>query len=89
MGPVLVPPDHEVPLLTVTASHVIEMEDAAVASESSETPITIEKSSLDIANEDLPQTITKRGGTEDRVQDEVAYEIPPTRNASTTGVTLE
>ncbi|GJU55461.1 hypothetical protein Tco_1229175 [Tanacetum coccineum] len=54
---------HEVPLLTVTASHVIEMEDAAVASESSETPSTIEKSPLDFANEDPPQTITKRGRT--------------------------
>ncbi|GJY08953.1 hypothetical protein Tco_0377138 [Tanacetum coccineum] len=56
---------HEVPLLTVTASRVIEMEDAAVASESSETPSTIEKSPLDFANEDPPQTITKRGRTED------------------------
>ncbi|GJW01960.1 hypothetical protein Tco_1560816 [Tanacetum coccineum] len=80
---------HEVPLLTVTASRVIEMEDAAVASESSGTPSTIEKSPLDFANEDPPQTITERGGTEDRVQDEVAYEIPPTGNASTTGVALE
>ncbi|GJV61163.1 hypothetical protein Tco_1467263 [Tanacetum coccineum] len=79
---------HEVPLLTVTASRVIEM-DAAVASESSRTPSTIEKSPLDFANEDPPQTITERGGTEDRVQDKVAYEIPPTGNASTTGVALE
>ncbi|GKE02642.1 hypothetical protein Tco_1390625, partial [Tanacetum coccineum] len=54
---------HEVPILTVTVSRVIEMEDVAVASECS--------------------------GTEDRVQDEVAYEIPPTGNASTTGVALE
>ncbi|GJU34047.1 hypothetical protein Tco_1182401 [Tanacetum coccineum] len=80
---------HEVPLLTVTASRVIEMEDVVVASESSETPSTIEKSPLDFANEDPPQTITERGGTEDRVQDEVAYEIPSTGNASTTGVALE
>ncbi|GKD66785.1 hypothetical protein Tco_1308893 [Tanacetum coccineum] len=80
---------HEVPLLTVTASRVIEMEDAAMTSESSGTPSTIEKSPLDFANEDPPQTITERGGTEDRVQDEVAYEIPPTGNASTKGVALE
>ncbi|GJV68732.1 hypothetical protein Tco_1484241 [Tanacetum coccineum] len=80
---------HEVSLLTVTASRVIDMEDAAVVSESSGTPSTIEKSPLDFANEDPPQTITKRGGTEDQVQDEVAYEIPPTGNASTTGVALE
>ncbi|GKC94873.1 hypothetical protein Tco_1160315 [Tanacetum coccineum] len=44
----------EVPLLTVTASRVIEMEDAAVASESLGTPSTIEKSPLDFANEDPP-----------------------------------
>ncbi|GJU34050.1 hypothetical protein Tco_1182404 [Tanacetum coccineum] len=60
---------HEVPLLTVTASRVKEIEDAAVASESSGRPSTIEKSPLDFANEDPPQIITKRGGTEDRVQD--------------------
>ncbi|GKC92722.1 hypothetical protein Tco_1158164, partial [Tanacetum coccineum] len=59
------------------ASRVIEMEDAAMTSESSGTPSTIEKSPLDFANEDPSQTITKRGETEDRVQDEVAYEIPP------------
>ncbi|GJU05247.1 hypothetical protein Tco_1121677 [Tanacetum coccineum] len=34
---------HEVPLLTVTASRVIDMEDAAVVLESSGTPSTIEK----------------------------------------------
>ncbi|GKB71703.1 hypothetical protein Tco_0933115, partial [Tanacetum coccineum] len=44
---------------------------------------------LDFSNEDPPQTITERGGTEDLVQDKVAYEIPPTRNASTTRVALE
>ncbi|GJX09316.1 hypothetical protein Tco_0199175 [Tanacetum coccineum] len=80
---------YEVSLLIVTTSRVIDMEDAAVVSESSRTPSTIEKSSLDFANEDPPQTITVRGGTEDQVQDEVAYEIPQTENASTTGVALE
>ncbi|GKG09597.1 hypothetical protein Tco_0338343, partial [Tanacetum coccineum] len=45
------------------------MEDAAVASESSGTPSTIENSPLDFANEDPPQTITEKGGTEDQVQD--------------------
>ncbi|GJR50623.1 gypsy type transposase [Tanacetum coccineum] len=80
---------HKVPLLTVTASRVIEMEDAVVALESSRTPSIIEKSQPDFANEDPPQKITERGRTEDRVRDEVAYEIPLTGNASTTGVTLE
>ncbi|GKA86598.1 hypothetical protein Tco_0808309 [Tanacetum coccineum] len=45
---------HEVPLLTVTANRVIDMGDAAAASESSRTPSMIEKSPLDFANEDPP-----------------------------------
>ncbi|GJV55404.1 hypothetical protein Tco_1456409 [Tanacetum coccineum] len=45
---------HEVPLLIVTTSHVIDVEDAAVVSESSGTPSTIEKSPLDFAKEDPP-----------------------------------
>ncbi|GJT66835.1 hypothetical protein Tco_1018315 [Tanacetum coccineum] len=57
---------HEVPLLTVTASRVIEMKDTAVASGSSGTPSTLEKSPLDFANEDPPQMITKMGGTADQ-----------------------
>nr|GEY05175.1 hypothetical protein [Tanacetum cinerariifolium] len=76
---------HEVSLLTVTASRMIEMEDVVVASESSGTPSTLEMSPLDFANEDPPQTITERGGAEDQVQDEVAYEIPTTENASNPG----
>nr|GEX12951.1 hypothetical protein [Tanacetum cinerariifolium] len=80
---------HEVSLLTVSASRVIEMEDVVVASESSGTPSTLEMSPLDFANEDPPQTITERGGAEDQVQDEVAYEIPTTENASNPGVALE
>nr|GFB89419.1 hypothetical protein [Tanacetum cinerariifolium] len=50
---------NEVPLLTVTVSRVIDMEDVAMASESSGTPSTIEKSPLDFANEDQPQIITE------------------------------
>nr|GEY59607.1 transposase (putative), gypsy type [Tanacetum cinerariifolium] len=57
---------HEVPLLTVTASRVIGMEDVAVASESSGTPSTIEKSSLNFVNEDQPQIITK--GVEQKIK---------------------
>ncbi|GKD87309.1 hypothetical protein Tco_1358463 [Tanacetum coccineum] len=55
---------HEVPLLTTTASRVIDMEDVVAMSTSSGTPSAIEKSSLDFANEDLPLTITNRGETE-------------------------
>ncbi|GJR93919.1 hypothetical protein Tco_0266093 [Tanacetum coccineum] len=46
---------HEVPLLTVTASHVIDMEDPVAATESSGTPSTIEKSPMDFANENPSQ----------------------------------
>ncbi|GJT89815.1 hypothetical protein Tco_1078660 [Tanacetum coccineum] len=71
---------YEVPLLTVTANRVIDMGDAAATSESSGTPSTIEKSPLDFANEDPPQTITERGGTEDQGQDGLSREIPPVDN---------
>ncbi|GJU88093.1 hypothetical protein Tco_1300516 [Tanacetum coccineum] len=57
---------HEVPLLTVTASRVIDMEDAAVVSESSGTPSTIEKSPH-FDNENPPPLITERDGMEDQV----------------------
>nr|GEU78305.1 transposase (putative), gypsy type [Tanacetum cinerariifolium] len=50
---------HEVPLLTITASRVIDTEDVVATSESSGTPSTIEKSPLDFANEDQPQIITE------------------------------
>ncbi|GKG39162.1 hypothetical protein Tco_0463307, partial [Tanacetum coccineum] len=43
-----------VPLLTATASRVIDMEDTVVASGSSGTPPALEKSPLDFANEDPP-----------------------------------
>ncbi|GKE49392.1 hypothetical protein Tco_1480650, partial [Tanacetum coccineum] len=45
---------HEVPLLTATANHIIEMEDTIMALGSSGTPAAIEKSPLDFANENPP-----------------------------------
>ncbi|GKD37504.1 hypothetical protein Tco_1257711 [Tanacetum coccineum] len=57
---------HEVSLLTITASRVIDMEDPTTAIESSGTPSTIEKSPLDFAIENLSQQITKGDGTEDQ-----------------------
>ncbi|GKD44720.1 hypothetical protein Tco_1269365 [Tanacetum coccineum] len=51
---------HEVPLLTATTSHVIDMEDTTVASGSSGTPSAQEKSPLDFANENPPLLITER-----------------------------
>nr|GEU61284.1 putative ribonuclease H-like domain-containing protein [Tanacetum cinerariifolium] len=61
---------HEVPLLTATANRVIDMGDTIVASGSSGTPASIEKSSLDFANEDPPSVITERG-------DEATAEVIP------------
>nr|GEZ88386.1 hypothetical protein [Tanacetum cinerariifolium] len=52
---------HEVPLLTATASRVIDMGDTALASGTSGTHAAIEKSPLDFADEDPPSVITKRG----------------------------
>ncbi|GJS19249.1 hypothetical protein Tco_0447881 [Tanacetum coccineum] len=80
---------HEVPLLTATASRVIDMEDTVVASGSSGTPPALEKSPLDFANEDPPQMITERGGMKDQVQDGLSHEIPPVENVTTTEVILE
>ncbi|GKA48869.1 hypothetical protein Tco_0741827 [Tanacetum coccineum] len=71
---------YEVPLLTATANRMIVMEDATVASGSSGTPSTVEKSPLDFANEDSPQRITEGDGTtEPRLEKEVAA-MGPTVN---------
>ncbi|GKC61899.1 hypothetical protein Tco_1089497 [Tanacetum coccineum] len=80
---------HEVPLLTVTTSRVIKMEDTAVASGSSRTPSALEKSSLDFANEDPPHMITEMGGITDQVWDRLSHEIPPVETATTTKVVQE
>nr|GEW48573.1 transposase (putative), gypsy type [Tanacetum cinerariifolium] len=77
---------HEVPLLTVTASRLIEMEDPAVATVSSRVPSTIEMSPLDFANENHSQQST---GTEDQGQEAVAPEVPSPENVTTTGVAPE
>ncbi|GJU82998.1 hypothetical protein Tco_1285363 [Tanacetum coccineum] len=80
---------HEVPLLTATASRVIDMEDTTVASGSSGTPSALEKSPLDFANENPPPLITERDGMEDQVQDGLSREILPVENPTTTKVVLE
>nr|GEU38298.1 retrovirus-related Pol polyprotein from transposon TNT 1-94 [Tanacetum cinerariifolium] len=64
---------HEVPLLTVTANQVIEMEDPATATDSSGVPSTIERSPLDFATE-----------AEAEDQGTVALEVPPPEDAPTT-----
>nr|GEV42305.1 hypothetical protein [Tanacetum cinerariifolium] len=72
---------HEVPLLTVTANRVIEMEDLAATTDSSGVPSTIERSPLDFANENPSQQST---GPED--QEAAALEVPPPENVTTTGI---
>ncbi|GJU17870.1 gypsy type transposase [Tanacetum coccineum] len=73
---------HEVPLLTTTASRVIDMEDVVATSTSSGTPSAMEKSPLDFANEDPPLTITNRGETENPVPTETSQEALPAENTT-------
>ncbi|GKB89794.1 hypothetical protein Tco_0962066 [Tanacetum coccineum] len=80
---------HEVPLLTATASRVIDMEDLTVASGSLETPSTIERSPLDFDNEDPAPSLDKGAGAEEHVQEGLAHEIPPMETATTTKVVQE
>nr|GEX24401.1 hypothetical protein [Tanacetum cinerariifolium] len=75
---------HEVPLLTVTANWVIEMEDPAAATDSSRVPCTIERSPLDFANENPLQQST---GPED--QEAAGPEVPPPENVTTTRIAPE
>nr|GEY30367.1 transposase (putative), gypsy type [Tanacetum cinerariifolium] len=79
----------EVPLLTVTASRVIEMEDSAVETDSSGVPSTIERSPLDFSNENPSQQSTGGNGKEEQDQEAVALEVPPPENVTTTGVAPE
>ncbi|GKB15239.1 gypsy type transposase, partial [Tanacetum coccineum] len=75
---------HEVPLLTATATRVIDMKDVTEASESSGIPSPVEKSHLDFVNEDPLPVISERVGTGGQARDEVLHEIPPVGNPSTT-----
>nr|GEW63022.1 hypothetical protein [Tanacetum cinerariifolium] len=76
---------HEVPLLTVTANRVIEIEDLVVATDSSGVPFTIERSLLDFANENPSQQSTgpknqeaaKRVAPEAGPVEKVASRDPP------------
>nr|GEX00863.1 hypothetical protein [Tanacetum cinerariifolium] len=72
---------HEVPLLTVTANRVIEIEDPATTTDSSWVPSTIERSPLDFANENPSQQSI---GPED--QEAAAPEVLLPENVTTTEV---
>nr|GEW70122.1 hypothetical protein [Tanacetum cinerariifolium] len=63
---------HEVPLLTATASRVIDMEDPDAATESYGTSSTIEKSPLDFNNENPSQQITEGAIPEAGAEEEIA-----------------
>nr|GEU51255.1 transposase (putative), gypsy type [Tanacetum cinerariifolium] len=80
---------HKVPLLTTTASRVIDMEDPDVATESSGTPSAIEKSPLNFDNENPSSPMTEGKGTEDQAHETVAPEIPLPGNTPATGVASE
>ncbi|GJR46804.1 reverse transcriptase domain-containing protein [Tanacetum coccineum] len=60
---------HEVPLLTVTVSRVVEMEEPAAATESFGSPSTIERSPLDFTNENPSQQITGDDRTKTKSRD--------------------
>ncbi|GKF75868.1 hypothetical protein Tco_0225312, partial [Tanacetum coccineum] len=80
---------HEVPLLTATTSHVINMENTATTLVSSETPPVIVKLPLDFSNEQSLKLLTEGGETETQVPAAVAPEVPRAENPATTGVVLE
>nr|GEX82770.1 hypothetical protein [Tanacetum cinerariifolium] len=64
---------HEVPLLTLTATRVIEMDEPAVATDSSGDPSTIERSLLDFAHD-----------AEASGKETAAPEMPPPEDIPTT-----
>ncbi|GJQ99624.1 gypsy type transposase [Tanacetum coccineum] len=80
---------HEVPLLTATSNWVIDMEDLVVASGSSGTPSTVERSPLDFDDENPAPIVTKGTGAEDQAQDVLAPGAPPKEAAATTEVVQE
>ncbi|GJU60205.1 hypothetical protein Tco_1237971 [Tanacetum coccineum] len=60
---------HEVPLLTAMAIRVIAIEDPTVASGSSGTPSTVERSPLDFDNKDPTPSLAEGAGAEEHVQE--------------------
>nr|GEW68253.1 hypothetical protein [Tanacetum cinerariifolium] len=80
------PAAHKVPLLTVTANRVIDMEDPVVTSTSSNTLSVMEKSLLYFSSEDPPPMITDKGETEDYALAVVSQEVPSAENTTTAKV---
>ncbi|GKD37506.1 hypothetical protein Tco_1257713 [Tanacetum coccineum] len=65
---------HEVPLLTATATRLINMENTPATSVSSETPPVIMKSPIDFSNKESLQLLTKGDQTETQVVPELNLE---------------
>ncbi|GJS77217.1 hypothetical protein Tco_0727098 [Tanacetum coccineum] len=80
---------HKVPLLTATATHVINMENTPTTSVSSETPPVIVKSPLDFSNKELLQLLTEGDETETQVPAAVSSEVPRAENLATMEVVPE
>ncbi|GJZ45445.1 hypothetical protein Tco_0593041 [Tanacetum coccineum] len=80
---------HEVPLLTAMVNRVIDLKDPTVASGSSGTPSTVERSPLDFDHEDPTPSLAEGAGAEAQVQEGLAHEIPPVETATTTEVVQE
>nr|GEV26736.1 copia-type polyprotein [Tanacetum cinerariifolium] len=75
---------HEVPLLTVTANRVIEMEDPTAATDSLGVPSTIERSPLDFSNE---ARASDQGTTAPEVMP--SEDVPTTRGVPEAGQAKE
>ncbi|GKB74573.1 hypothetical protein Tco_0935985 [Tanacetum coccineum] len=80
---------YEVPLLTATASRVIDMASTLVASGSSETPTTGERSPLDFDNKYPAPVVAEGTGAEEHAQQGVEHEIPHVETSMTTEVIQE
>ncbi|GJX61610.1 hypothetical protein Tco_0294510 [Tanacetum coccineum] len=80
---------HKVPLLSATASRVIDMEDVVATSTSSGTPALIDKSPLDFSNEDPPSMITNQDETKSQIPAETSREAPPVLDTMTIEVAPE
>nr|GEZ31345.1 hypothetical protein [Tanacetum cinerariifolium] len=80
---------HEVPLLTATASQVIDMEDPDAATESSGTPSAVEKSPLDFNNENPASPMTEGKVLKDHAQETMAPEILTPGNMPAAGAASE
>ncbi|GJS95904.1 hypothetical protein Tco_0802872 [Tanacetum coccineum] len=74
---------HEVPLLTATASRVVNIKNAPEPLTSSETPSTVERSPLDFLNEDAPPLVAQGVETEVQGPTVAEQEVPVAYDVAT------